>query len=389
MPLKRPAAADTAKKSVKSAKVTREDPNRAKMSAVHAALQGTDTLPDSVIEMLVGMSKHCLLTPKDERHNHQNNVMEMVSEAFSGIDSALSKGVQDAEAMVGGADTLKQERDAALVAAQSNISTLETDLSEKKAKLEVDKQAMVEAVAALKEAETLQAQGDMDLVQAADKKEKMENMVKDALVPSKEGTGDKKLLKDIEKAGKAFDMDSSLMEALQRALRKTVDSRLAFDKMALQEFDNACQKIVSDLDSFLAEGKPGKVEREAGVQAANATQNVACELHEKSSTNVSDAEAALKQGKADVKAAEKGVSNFLSEIQVAANDLDKKRYALTDFQQGAFADFMHLKDPPAPIVEVEVTEVEMAANKADASEKPADKPDADMVELPAVTEPTE
>lgn len=378
MPAKRPAAED-AKKSVKSARVSRGrvDPNQAKMSAVHEALQSTDTLPDSVIEMLVGMSQHCLLTPKDERHAMQNSVMGMVLEALSGVDSALSKGVQEAEAMVGGADNLKQQRDVALVAAQSNITVLEADLSEKKAKLEVDKASMMAAVAVLKEAETLQAQGDTDLLQASEKKDKMESMVKDALVPSKaSGGGDKKLLKDIEKAGKAFDMDTSLMEALQRALKKTEPTRSGFDVLALQEFDNACQLIVSGLDSFLAEGKPGKLEREAAVQAANTTQDAACELHGKGSRHVSDAEAALKQGKADVKTAEKGVSNFLSEIHAAANDLDTKKSALADFQQGPYADFLLLKDPPPPpIEEVEVSEVEMAAEKPGASPSPA-KPGA-------------
>jgi len=87
------------------------------------------------------------------------------------------------------------------------------------------------------------------------------------------------------------------------------------------------------------------------VTGAKATQDAACAQHDASATAVSEGEAALKQSKADVKTAEKGVSNFLSEIHAAANDLDRKKSALEDFQQGPLADFAYLKDPPIPVEE--------------------------------------
>lgn len=348
-PQKRPAA-DDVKKPLKSRRST-GDPNKAKVSAVVAALKDTDTLPDSVIEMLTGMAEHCLLTGKDERHQYQNNVIDMLSEALSGIEAALSQAVKDADAIVTGADALRQQRDNTLESSKASVSALEADLVDKKAKLETDKQAMVAAVAELKEAETAQTQGDLDLTQASGKKEKMETAVANVLNPLKEGGGDKKLLKDLEKLGRVFDMDGSLMEALQRSLKKTGDARSNFDGVAVQEFDGACQKIIADLDAVLKNGEPGKIEREAKVQGAKATQEAMCSQHEASAEAVSEADAALKQSKADVKDAEKGVSNFLSEMQAAGNDLDKKKSALGDFEKGAHADFAYLKDPPVPIIE--------------------------------------
>jgi len=349
MPLKRPAA-DDVKKPLKSRRST-GDPNKAKVSAVVAALKDTDTLPDSVIEMLAGMAEHCLLTGKDERHQYQNNVIDMLSEALTGIEVALSQAVKDADAIVIGADALKQQRNDTLESSKTCVVALEADLVDKKAKLETDKQTMVAAVAELKAAETTQTQGDLDLTQASGKKEKMETAVNDVLNPLKEGGGDKKLLKDLEKLGKVFDMDGSLLEALQRSLKKTAESRSNFDGVAVQEFEGVCQKIIADLDAVLKNGEPGKIEREAKVQGAKATQEAMCSHHEASTMAGSEADAALKQGKVDVKVAEKGVSNFLSEMQAAGNDLDKKKSALADFQQGALADFAYLKDPPVPIIE--------------------------------------
>jgi len=211
---------------------------------------------------------------------------------------------------------------------------------------------MVAAVAGLKEAETAQTQGDMDLADASGKKEQIETMVNDVLNPSKENGGDKKMLKQIEKIGKTFDMDGSLLEALHRALMvKTAEARSNFDGIAVREFESACQTIVAELNTVLKNGEPGKIEREAAVQSAKAMQEAACSQHEASSTAVSEAEAALKQSKVDVKTAEKGVHNFLSEIHTAANDLDAKKSELADFQQGALVDFAYLKDPPIPVEE--------------------------------------
>jgi len=290
------------------------------------------------------------------RHDYQKSVIDMVSEALVGIQAALTQSVKDADAIVTGADALKQQRDAALESAKATVTALEAALVEKKAKLDVDKHSMVAAVAALKEAETAQTQGDLDLTQAAGKKEKMETGVKDALDPLKENGGDKKCLKDLEKLAKVFDMDGSLVAAVHRSLSKVVASRSHFDGVAVHEMEAACSKIIADLDHVLKTGEPAKLEREAKVTGAKATQEAACAQHDASATTVSEADAALKQSKIDVKAAEKGVSNFLSEIHTAANDLDKKKTALSDFQNGPLADFAYLRDPPPPVVEEPVVE---------------------------------
>lgn len=347
MSLKRPAADEVAK----PLKSRRGNPDKARLSSVKAALKGTDTLPDSVIDMLAGMVEHCLSTGKDERHEYQKSVIDMVNEALLGIQAALSQAVKDADAIVTGADALKLQRDAALETARAAVVAMEADLADKKAKLASDKEAMVAAVASLKEAETAQTQGDLELTEASGKKEKMEEAIATALNPLKEAGGDKKLLKDLEKLTKTFDLDASLMEALQRSLKKTAASRSHFDGVAVHEFEVACQKIIADLSTVMKNGEPGKKEREAKVQGAKATQEAACAKHEASTTAVSEADAALKQSKIDVKHAEKGVSNFLSEMKDAGNDLDKKKSALSDFQEGPLANFAYLKDPPVPVEE--------------------------------------
>jgi len=380
--LKRPSA-DDVQKPLKSRKST-GNPHKAKLSAVVSALKSTDTLPDSVMEMLAGMSQHCLLTGKDERHAYQNSVIDMVSEALVGIQASMTQAVKDADAIVTGADALKQQRASTLEAAKATVTALEASLAEKKAKLDTDKESMVASVAALKEAESAQTQGDLDLSEASGKKDKMETAVKDALNPLKEAGGDKKHLKDLEKIAKVFDMDGSLMEALQMSLKKAAASRSHFDGVAVHEFDGACSTIISDLDAVLTNGEPGRIEREGKVTGAKAIQEAACAQHDASATAMSDAQASLKQSKVDVKTAEQGVSNFFSEIQNAANDLDKKKAALEDFQQGAHADFAYLKDPPPPVVEEPAIEaVPEAVPEAVAVEAVA------PTELPTVIEQTQ
>lgn len=361
MPLKRPSTDEIAQplKSRRSA----GNPNKAKLSSVAAALKDTDTLPDSVLDMLAGMSEHCLLTGKDKRHQYQKSVIDMVSEALLGIQASLSQAVKDADAIVTGADALKQQRADALETANAGVVAMEVDLADKKAKLVSDKEAMVAAVASLKEAETAQTQGDLELTEASGKKEKMQTAIADALNPLKEAGGDKKLLKEIEKVSKTFKMDESLLEALLRALKKNAASRSHFDGVAVHEFEVASQKIIADLDAMLKSGEPGKVERETKVQGAKATQDAAVAQHEASSTAVSEADMALRQSKVDAKAAEKGVANFLSEMKDAGNGLDKKRSALQRFQEGPLANFAYLKDPPVPVeepvVEAPVVEAEV------------------------------
>jgi hypothetical protein len=349
MPLKRPSADEVAK-PLKSRRSS-GNPNKAKLHSVTAALKKTDTLPDSVIDMLAGMADHCLLEDKESRHEYQRSVIDMVSEALLGIQAALSEEVKKADAIVTGADSLKHQRDAALETAKAAVVAMEADLVDKKAKLVSDKEAMVAAVASLKEAETAQTQGDLELMEASGKKEKLEAALAEALNPLKEGGGDKKLLKDLEKLSKPYDIDASLMEALQRSLKKTAASRSHFDGVAVHEFEVACQKILADLAAVLQNGEPGKLERETKVQGAKAVQEAACAKHAASTTAVSEADAALKQSKADAKDADKGVHNFLSEMKEAGNDLDKKNTALQDFQEGPLANFAYLKDPPVPVEE--------------------------------------
>jgi hypothetical protein len=349
MPLKRPSA-DEVSKPLKSRR-SAGNPNKVKLHSVTAALKKTDTLPDSVIEMLAGMADHCLLEGKDERHAYQRSVIEMVSEALLGIQAALSQEVKEADAIVTGADALKQQRDTALETAKAAVVALEADLVDKKAKLVSDKEAMVAAVASLKEAETAQTQGDLELTEASGKKEKLEAAMTEALNPLKEGGGDKKLLKEIEKLAKPYAIDDSLMEALQRSLKKTAASRSHFDGVAVHEFEVACQKILADLAAVMHNGEPGKIERETKVQGSKAAQEAACAKHAASTAAVSEADAALKQSKVDAKNAEKGVHNFLSEMKEAGNDLDKKKTALQDFQEGPLANFAYLRDPPVPVEE--------------------------------------
>jgi len=349
MPLKRPSAGEISKplKSRRSA----GNPNKAKVSSITGALKHTDTLSSSVIEMLAGMAEHCLLTGKDERHEYQKSVIGMLEEALRGMEAALTQAVKDADAVVTGADALKQQRDAALETAKAAVVAMEADLTAKKEKQVSAKESMVAAVASLKEAETAQTKGDLELTEASGKKEKMETAMRDALNPLKEGGGNKKLLGHIEKLTKPFGIDASLMEAVQRALKTTAASRSHFDGVAVHEFEVACQKIIADLDAVLKNGEPGKNEREAKVQAAKATQEAAVALHDASSTAVSEADAAFKQSKIDVKTAEKAVSHFLSDMKDAGNDLDKKKSALQHFQEGALANFAYLKDPPLPVEE--------------------------------------
>merc|ERR1719474_1259811 len=227
---------------------------------------------------------------------------------------------------------------------------------------------MVAAVASLKEAETAQTQGDMDLTEASRKKEKIETAIADSLNPLKEGGGDKELLKDIEKLAKTFDIDGSLMKAVQGSLEKTAASRSHFEGVAVHEFEAACQRIIADLDAVLKNGEPGKIERETKVQGAKTTQKAACAQHEASATTVSEADTALKQSKIDAKNAEQGAVNFLSEMMIAGNDLDQKKLALQDFQEGPLADFAYLKDPPVPV------------------ELPVDEAVAEPTERPSLTE---
>merc|ERR1711957_898153 len=114
----------------------------------------------------------------------------------------------------------------------------------------------------------------------------------------------------------------------------------------------------------------------------------ACAQHDASATAMSDAQASLKQSKVDVKTAEQGVSNFFSEIQNAANYLDKKKAALEDFQQGAHADFAYLKDPPPPVVEEPAVEAVAEAVVEAVAEAVAVEAVA-PTELPTVIEQTQ
>jgi len=206
------------------------------------------------------------------------------------------------------------------------------------------KTAQEELVAATSE----QTAGDLDLVQAAKKKDSAETVQSSDLAALKDGTAADvaKAVKAVTDVGEELGLEAQLISSATIALKKMPDQRGSFDGIVVTQVNEQLGTAIETLVEQLDNGEAAKAERAAKVEACKQRVDAATAHGEVCQEQLKAAKAALKEAEVARKAAEKAVKDFGPEMQEATAKADAAEAVLAACRADV-AMFKELVEGPA------------------------------------------
>jgi len=300
------AASQPVENKAKEAKIEAKiDPFLEELSPVLSLLDEASKADDSCREMLKAMAPHALRACKEERHNYQATMVDVLEQVLSGVkaereesEAAAKKNLADAEA--------HQALTSSTFAEATEKAEEQKQEKDAKDATEVELKAALEAAteALGKEQEREKSLGGEQAKVLEEKEECQKFMaekwqpLKEGSFPGKEWRERNKTIDATIKVLSAMGLDASLRAALPTALKTKPGERGRFASKAV-EF---AEVVMNRYMEAIAE-KIGNFDQEAASRAqATAAAQEALKL----------AEAALDEGAAAAKAAEESLEDAIA-----------------------------------------------------------------------------
>jgi len=360
------------------AKAQKKEPAAAKCKEIAEALEIAQQkdVPAEVTSLLASTLKYCLPLYKEERHEFQNSILDMVAKTLGNSEAALQDEVVSAEATVNGGDEEQKRREAAVV---ETAATLEVTKKthEEKAALKAEKaDAFKASFAPLKEAQQKQKEGDAEALKLEKTKAALESAVTELLTPMTEAGGSKRQVQSLVKQLGPIELEDSMMSALELPLLKKPDQRGSFDAVILEQLSLQLAEKKAVLEKKLAEEAPAREQRAEAVKAAQDNHDAAKVASETAASELNEAKEGESAAKSAAATAEHAVGSLTAELRAAAKKLDAARKELEGFRSGPLASFQELLERTAPAPEPEEPAEAAPAEAAPAEAAPAEEPKA-------------
>lgn len=359
--MKRPAAA-IATAPAKRRSVGKIDPIQSKCDSVASALLEAEGLPENVREMMAHSLLSCLNLCKADRHDFQHRVVAMVGEALQEMGSKFNHSISEAEIEVASADSRKMTLDAAAETFEKTLEDRKLTVRNKKEALEASTAAKKVAVAALKEVEKEENNGNKELDEAGGKKEELESFRSTTYNDLIKNTASKSGTQALTKLGKIFTYDSELIKALTSAFAKAPDTRGTFDSLVISQFEDQMDKSLAGLTATLAQGEPGKHQRAADVSSAKSSLHVSQVADDACCQALVEARNAEAEAQKDWDACKKDIADFAPNLGKTKARCEFLKSALTDFSEKSLATFKELEARAAPTPQDEQPAAETSAD---------------------------
>lgn len=360
---------------------------RSKLEPIFAALGGFEELPEAVRDLLRHALPFCVAeVVGEERHDYQLKVLALVADAFSQVETAkreeLEASDHKVEALKAQLESAKSKLESSNVDATSHKAASDAQ-GEKVKEKEAASLTAAQAVATAKKGvqDFVVKKGEMENgIQAFDKVlEEMWNVLLDGsfpgIHPSARWRKRDAMIKELVKVLEPVNMEGSLVDAVQAALKIKTDQRLNFAKLAL---DKAGEKLVEHKAKLAAEFaasdaheeelKQKVVNAESALEAANAEKKKEEEEHVTLQNKWVEFDEEAFNAKRQVESVEKELQDSVAEAAAS-----KERF---EAFQGVLAQAQTLgEDPPAPSPEKPAVE----SPKTDVAMSPAMSPGAKVV----------
>jgi len=355
-----------------------------KCSCIISAISGASkdqVLPQSTVQTLTACAKPSLQALKDERHEFQTAMVEMIGDALQSIEEDVLSRIEELQAKVDASDEARAERSGALAAAELCLAEAASFTGEKQAAVGEAYKALSAAEKAVRQLEAAKEACGAEIEQATKRKRKLQDELQNVLAPLKEGRRvrvdmrltkvgkkyEKPLQKRLGTVGREYGLEKSMVAALRVAIKNAVASRGPFDNLAIDEFERLCVKKVEDFTLQAEDSSLRLQERSTELEAAKTVVVVAREAKDAAKASLKKARRAQAKAEEAVASAKGHLKGFVPEMKSVCTQLDRKRCKLETFRSGAKAAFEDLRDRDTAAVE----EARLAALAAKAAAKAA------------------
>jgi len=344
--------------------------------------------PDAVKNMLVSTLHGTLAVPKESRHAFQDTTIEMVRKVLDSLKAATQSKLDEAEKKFETTLRENEERQTSIELAAATLAERTKTVDAAKTEHAERTLACVAAKEALASVEREQASGNAGLAVTEERKKRLDSAFDTIYCPLKSGEMPAAEVQDgikkIEKLGKDFGFDMSLLQTVPAAFAKAPSDRGSFDKVVMSQMEAEFQKRLATFTDDLANGALAKRDRAARVEAASSEHAQALASEEVAKTAREAARMAQKEAETEHKALLKAQQQGTSDLDKASAGVDAAKAELTEFDEGPLAAFKELLEfteiPPlaavpgpgeqdlAPAADVGDPAVDVATSAADAAD---------------------
>lgn len=359
-PQKRPAGA--MKKEAKRPR-TVEDPTAAHIKAVADAVREAEGFPATLIELLCGSLQNSLALVKEERHQYQVQIVDMIDSVLQQSAEGLEAKVQAAAAVVGEADKEKSSRESAAQAAVEHLKAQTEALAAAKVTVSEATEAAKLAKKALDDAKAEQKATDDEAQDAVGKKQSLEDALNKFVVPMKAGAFEGKLdkgLKEFSQLMKPFRFDTTMMISLSSALARAPAARGSFDNVVIDQVEAEIGNKLAALTATIEQAGPAQAEHAQKVEAATAASASAADAEAAAKESLAKAKNGLKEAEDAKKSSATAVKDFASDMHAATQKLEALQSNQQLLRDGALKAFAFLSQRSS-VVEAAVEEPAVAA----------------------------
>jgi len=291
------------------------------------------------------MTVPCLSTPKSERHNVQNIGVQQIEETLEEHKRKLIEAVAAAQNTLNDLEGSKSMLMQALDDAKASLEEKKATFLAAHAAREEAKTAAKESGKAVAGARAASEKGEANYAALQKEKADIETVYQEhykAPMEGNEGPHYSSLKPFVEKLG----LEDSLTSALPASCVKTKEQRGGFDDLVLTELGKALVGKIAGLEKSITEEEAAVADRKAAVVVAEAVHETKQETEQAA---IADLEASTAQHDAEavVKKASEDWSSFEPRMQQATDDHNLQDTKRIDFMEGAFKDFVSLRDKEA------------------------------------------
>jgi len=378
---KRTADAQAKSSAAKKAKKT---PVEKKIDTVMEALTNEETVvpgSESCRSMLIAAATPALKTPKDVRHEDQNEVLGMLMEVFDTEKGRWEARVADATGIFEKATMDQKEKmdakDAADAELKAQKDVVRTSMEAQSKAAEVVEECNEEFSAACKQREDAKAKKETVV-----KTRENDVSLQETLKGLKEGIYEnpKELKKHITAIGALFEglgAEEALLKTLPQILRRQPSERGSFDEMALQQLDTYLDNHLSSLNSQIEAADAIVAEHEIAATAWSAAVEVAEDKKRESDEALQGAEAHQTQLQEALNSARKVLKEYTAAVKSRDTDKLNEECGLGKAEE-VLECLKFLQDYIVPAPEEEAKEVAVESTEASTvADMPMDVTDAE------------
>jgi len=324
----------------------------AKCTDLSNTLTEQSNFPMDVITMLVEVLPHSLGQPKDKRHRFQEQAVQAVDNVMKDIETRLKQNIDEARTKLLEARRQAAPSEAALADAEVKLRDDSARFAEETKTLAASAQEFRAARTSVQEAKTFQEVGDTDFKVAAKKKDKLQVIIDELIMPLKLGEVPQdevdKSCKSLLSSLKILEFDEAMLMVLGSALAKAPEARGDFDHLAVEQLDKYMAKHITPLTETLQAGEAGREQRSNGVKLAQEALNQSLQAQKLRADAFESAWKAKKDDEVALDAARRG----LKDLAAQTKQCDKLAYACEAefevFEEFARTKFDELKERLTP-----------------------------------------